>query len=540
MLAFNAVTKQQGSRILFSNASFQINPGDKIGLVGPNGAGKTTIFRLIMNEESTDVGNISKPERIRIGYFSQNIEDMQGRTVLEEVLSAGNLESIKSEIERLEVKLQDPNMDEDEMMRVVETYGELQQQFEAIGGYDLESRAKEILGGLGFANEDMLIDVGRFSGGWKMRVSLSKILLLMPDVLLMDEPTNHLDVESIVWLESWLQSYKGSLLMTSHDREFMNRLVTKVIEVANRAVTVYGGNYDFYEKEKAIRREQLLAAHSRQEDMLAKEEDFIARFAARASHAAQVQSRVKKLEKIDRIEIPPEERVMNFVWPEPPRGGEEVVKFEGLGKVWQLEDGREKNVFSNATALVKRLDRVAVVGVNGAGKSTLLKIITGQTEATAGICKMGPSIQFGYFSQNSLDVLDPKKTIMEEVESRIPNATVGSVKSLLGAFLFSGEEVEKKISVLSGGEKSRVLLACVLANPVNFLVLDEPTNHLDIKSREVLLNAIKNFPGTVMMVSHDRYFLKEITTKVFEIDKNHLNIIDGDYAYYRELKAQGR
>lgn len=540
MLAFNAVTKQQGSRILFSNASFQINPGDKIGLVGPNGAGKTTIFRLIMNEESTDVGNISKPERVRIGYFSQNIEDMQGRTVLEEVLSAGNLESIKSEIERLEVKLQDPNMDEDEMMRVVETYGELQQQFEAIGGYDLESRAKEILGGLGFANEDMLIDVGRFSGGWKMRVSLSKILLLMPDVLLMDEPTNHLDVESIVWLESWLQSYKGSLLMTSHDREFMNRLVTKIIEVANRTVTVYGGNYDFYEKEKAIRREQLLAAHSRQEDMLAKEEEFIARFAARASHAAQVQSRVKKLEKIDRIEIPPEERVMNFVWPEPPRGGEEVVKFEGLGKVWKLEDGREKNVFSNATALVKRLDRVAVVGVNGAGKSTLLKIITGQTEATAGICKMGPSIQYGYFSQNSLDVLDPKKTIMEEVESRIPNATVGSVKSLLGAFLFSGEEVEKKISVLSGGEKSRVLLACVLANPVNFLVLDEPTNHLDIKSREVLLNAIKNFPGTVMMVSHDRYFLKEITTKVFEIDKNHLNIIDGDYAYYRELKAMGR
>lgn len=540
MLAFNAVTKQQGSRILFSNASFQINPGDKIGLVGPNGAGKTTIFRLIMNEESTDVGNISKPDRVRIGYFSQNIEDMQGRTVLQEVLSAGNLESIKSEIERLELKLQDPNMDEDEMMRVVETYGELQSQFEAVGGYDLESRAKEILGGLGFANEDMLIDVGRFSGGWKMRVSLSKILLLMPDVLLMDEPTNHLDVESIVWLESWLQSYKGSLLMTSHDREFMNRLVTKIIEVANRTVTVYGGNYDFYEKEKAIRREQLLAAHSRQEDMLAKEEEFIARFAARASHAAQVQSRVKKLEKIDRIEIPPEERVMNFVWPEPPRGGEEVVKFEGLGKIWKLDDGREKKVFSNATALVKRMDRVAVVGVNGAGKSTLLKIITGQTEATAGTCKMGPSISYGYFSQNSLDVLDPKKTIMEEVESRIPNATVGSVKSLLGAFLFSGEEVEKKISVLSGGEKSRVLLACVLANPVNFLVLDEPTNHLDIKSREVLLNAIKNFPGTVMMVSHDRYFLKEITTKVFEIDKNHLNIIDGDYAYYRELKAQGR
>ena len=537
MLAFNAVTKQQGTRILFANASFQINPGDKIGLVGPNGAGKTTVFRLIMNEETADQGTISKPDRIRIGYFSQNIENMKGRSVLAEVLSAGNLESLTSEITRLEAKLQDPNLGEDEMMSVVETYGELQAQFEAVGGYNLESNAKEILGGLGFSPEDMHVDVGKYSGGWKMRVSLAKILLLMPDVLLMDEPTNHLDVESIVWLEEWLKNYKGSLLMTSHDREFMNRLVTRVVEVANKAVTVYTGNYDFYDKEKAIRREQLIAAASRQDDMLAKEEEFIARFAARASHAAQVQSRVKKLEKIDRIEIPPEDRVMKFEWPEPPRGGEEVVKFEGLSKIWKLDDGREKNVFSNASGLVKRLDRVAVVGVNGAGKSTFLKIVTGQAEATSGICKVGPSIQFGYFSQNSLDVLDPKKTILEEVESRVPNATMGFIKSLLGSFLFSGEEVEKKISVLSGGEKSRVILACILSHPVNLLVLDEPTNHLDIKSREVLLNAIKTFPGTVMMVSHDRYFLKEITTKVFEIDKNQLNIIEGDYQHYQSFKA---
>lgn len=537
MISFNAVTKQQGSRILFANASFQINPTDKIGLVGPNGAGKTTIFRLLMNEESIDQGTISKPDKIRIGYFSQNIEDMKGRSVLDEVMSAGNLDTLKIEIARLEEKLQDPNLEEDEMMRVVETYGDLQAQFESVGGYDIESRAKEILGGLGFSNEDMQVDVGKYSGGWKMRVSLSKILLLMPDVLLMDEPTNHLDVESIIWLEDWLKNFKGSVLMTSHDREFMNRLVTRIIEVANRAMTVYSGNYDFYDKEKAIRREQLIAAASRQDDMLAKEEEFIARFAARASHAAQVQSRVKKLEKIDRIEIPAEDRVMNFVWTEPPRGGDEVVKFEGLSKIWKLDDGREKNVFSNASALVKRLDRVAVVGINGAGKSTLLKIITGQTEASAGVCKMGPSIQYGYFSQNSLDVLDPKKTILQEVESRVPNATMGFIKGLLGSFLFSGEEVEKKISVLSGGEKSRVLLACILSHPVNFLVLDEPTNHLDIKSREVLLNAIKTFPGTVMMVSHDRYFLKEITTKVFEIDKNKLNIIEGNYQYYLDFKA---
>jgi ATP-binding cassette subfamily F protein 3 len=537
MLAFNSVTKQQGSKVLFSNASFQLNPGEKVGLVGPNGAGKTTIFRLIMNEESVDQGTISKPDKIRIGYFSQNIEEMKGRSVLDEVLAAGNLERLSTEIARLEQRLQDPDLEEGEMMKVVEEYGDLQAQFEAVGGYDLEARAKEILGGLGFLTEDMSVDVGKYSGGWKMRVSLAKILLLMPDILLMDEPTNHLDVESIVWLEEWLKNFKGSVLMTSHDREFMNRLVTKIIEVANKAVTVYSGNYDFYDKEKSIRREQLIAAASRQEDMLAKEQEFIARFAARASHAAQVQSRVKKLEKIDRIEIPPEDKAMKFVWPEPPRGGEEVVKFEGLGKIWKLDDGRKKNVFSNASGLVKRLDRVAVVGVNGAGKSTLLKIITGQVEATAGVCKMGPSIQFGYFSQNSLDLLDPKKTILEEVETRVPNAGMGFIKNLLGSFLFSGEEVEKKISVLSGGEKSRVLLACILSHPVNFLVLDEPTNHLDIKSREVLLDAIKTFPGTVMMVSHDRYFLKEITTKVFEIDRHQLNIIDGDYQYYQEFKA---
>lgn len=534
MVAFNAVTKQVGTKILYANGSFQINPGDKIGLVGSNGAGKTTIFRLIMGEESPDQGTISKPERVRIGYFSQSIENMKGRSVLAEVLASGGLDKVVDQIKVYEERLQDPNLGEDEMMDVVEKYGALQEQFEAVGGYDVEPRASAILGGLGFSNEDMQMDIGQFSGGWKMRASLAKILLLMPDVLLMDEPTNHLDVESIVWLEAWLKDYKGSVLMTSHDRDFMNRLCTKTIEIANKAITVYGGNYDFYDKERQIRKEQLIAQAKRQDDMLAKEEEFIARFAARASHAAQVQSRVKKLEKIDRIEIPPEDRAMDFVWPEPPRGGDEVVKFEKLGKTYHLKDGRDRNVFNNATALVKRMDRVAVVGVNGAGKSTLLKIITKQTEASAGTCTVGPSIAVGYFSQNSLDLLNPNNTIMQEMESRVPNATIGSIKSLLGAFLFSGEEAEKKISILSGGEKSRVILACILSEPVNFLVLDEPTNHLDIKSREVLLKAIKNFPGTVMMVSHDRFFLREITTRVFEIDKNHLRTYDMTYPEYVE------
>lgn len=528
------ITKHYGNKVLYKNASFQLNPGEKAGLVGPNGAGKTTIFRLITGEEGLDEGQIAKPERTVVGYFSQNIEEMKGRSVLDEVKSAaGKLPEIQKKLAYFEAKLAEP-MDDDEMMKVLEEYGELQAEFERLGGYDLDSRAAEIITGLGISPEDHHRDTGTFSGGWKMRIALAKILILNPDVLLMDEPTNHLDLESIVWLESWLMNFKGALLMTSHDRDFMNRLVSRVIEVAHQTVTVYGGNYDFYEREKAIRKEQLIAAAKRQEDMLAKEEEFIARFAARASHAAQVQSRVKKLEKIDRIEIPTEEKAINFEWPVPPRGGDEVVKIENLSKVWKRDDGSEVNVFKNANALVKRMDRVAVVGVNGAGKSTLLKIICGHTEATSGRATLGASIEVGYFSQNSLDVLDPRNTVLDEVHSVIPTASLGYVRSLLGAFKFSGDEADKKISILSGGEKSRVVLACILAKPVNLLVLDEPTNHLDIQSREVLLEAVVNFPGTVMIVSHDRHFLRKMTTRVFRLDKHELTVYDGTWDYYLE------
>ncbi len=519
MIHFSGVTKQHGNKVLFHSGNFQLNPGEKVGLVGPNGAGKTTVFRLIVGETTPDEGRVSKPDKTVVGYYSQSIDEMRGRTVLDEVKSAaGDLSKMQTELSHLEAKLAEP-MDDDLMMKTVERYGELQAEFERLGGYDLDSRAAEVLTGLGIPPEDQGRMTETFSGGWKMRIALAKILVLQPDVLLMDEPTNHLDIESIIWLEQWLQNFKGSILMTSHDREFMNRIVKKVIEVAHKTITVYGGNYDFYEREKAIRLEQLIAAAKRQDDMLAKEEEFIARFAARASHAAQVQSRVKKLDKIDRIEIPAEEKTINFEWPVPPRGGEEVVKFQGLGKTWKTEDGREKLVFRGASGLVKRQDRIAVVGVNGAGKSTLLKIITGQTEASEGQSTIGASIEVGYFSQNSLDVLDPRSTIVEEVHSRIPNSNLGTVRSLLGAFKFSGDEVDKKISILSGGEKSRVVLATILARPVNFLVLDEPTNHLDIASREALLDAVKNFPGTVMIVSHDRHFLKEITTRVLSSTK---------------------
>ncbi|MBO9665460.1 MAG: ABC-F family ATP-binding cassette domain-containing protein [Bdellovibrio sp.] len=543
MIHLSNITKQQGNKILYRNGSFQINDGEKIGLVGLNGTGKTTIFRIITDEEGYE-GTVSKSDKTVIGYFSQNIEDMRGRSALEEVKSSiGNLGDMQKKMVEFEAKLADPDLDPDEMMKILEVYGELQGEFERLGGYDLESRAAEILTGLGIGPDDYHRPTESFSGGWKMRIALAKILVLNPQVLLMDEPTNHLDVESIIWLEEWLVNFKGAVLMTSHDRDFMNRIVGKIVEIANKTITVYGGNYDFYEKERDIRKEQLIAAAKRQEDMLAKEEEFIARFAARASHAAQVQSRVKKLEKIDRIEIPEEESEIKFVWPVPPRGGDEVVRFEGLSKIWKRDDGKEKQVFSGANALVKRMDRIAVVGVNGAGKSTLLKIIAGEVKPTDGTCVLGASINLGYFSQNSLDVLDPNMTIVDEVHSRMPTAGMGTVRSLLGAFKFSGEEAEKKISILSGGEKSRVVLATILAQPVNLLILDEPTNHLDIVSREVLLDAIKQFPGTVMIVSHDRHFLREITTRVFEVDKNQLRIYEGDYDYYihkKKLEAAGK
>ncbi|MES2965961.1 MAG: ABC-F family ATP-binding cassette domain-containing protein [Bdellovibrionota bacterium] len=540
MIHLSGIAKGFGSKTLYRDGSFQVNPGDKIGLVGPNGAGKTTLFRMMVGEDRPDEGTVSIPDKLVVGYFSQDIHDMKGRTAIEEVMSgAEKITELGKQLKKMEKQLENAaELSDDAMQALLEKYGETQAEFESRGGYDLEARAKEILTGLGIGPDDHDRMVEVFSGGWKMRIMLAKILALNPDVLLADEPTNHLDLESIIWLEEWLRNFKGAVVMTSHDRTFMNRIVTRIVEVANKSITTYGGNYDFYEKERDIRKEQLLAAHGRQQDMLAKEEEFIARFAARASHAAQVQSRVKKLDKIDRIEIPAEEQTINFEFPKPPRGGDEVVKIENLAKIWKKEDGTEKLVFKGASALVKRLDRVAVVGVNGAGKSTLLKCITGQTNPTSGTVNLGGSINVGYFSQSSLDVLNPEKTIYDEVHDRIPHSTMGYVKNLLGAFKFTGDESEKKVKILSGGEKSRVILATILANPVNLLVLDEPTNHLDIKSREVLLQAIKGFDGTVIIVSHDRHFLHQLSTRVFEVDKHQLLTYDGGFDYYLWKKAQ--
>jgi ATP-binding cassette, subfamily F, member 3 len=542
MIHFTDISKQYGSHVLYKNASFQVRPGDKIGLVGPNGAGKSTLFRLIVGEEVIDSGAINIADKLVIGYFSQDVGEMKNRTALEEVKAgAGKVSELAQKLELYEKQLEDSAVhpiSDDAMAALLEKYGETQLEFEQRGGYDLDSRAKAILTGLGIGPGDYDRPVESFSGGWKMRIALARILTLNPEVLLMDEPTNHLDMESILWLEEWLVQYQGSLVMTSHDREFMNRIVSRIVEVAHKSITTYSGNYEFYLREKEIRKEQLLAAHQKQQDMLAKEEEFIARFAARASHAAQVQSRVKKLEKIERIEIPAEEKTIRFEFPTPPRSGNDVVKLDGLGKTWVQQTGQIKKVFENVNGMVKRLDKIAVVGVNGAGKSTLLKTICGQTEPTVGTVGIGANVRIGYFSQYSLDVLHADKTIFDEVHDRIPDATIGYVRNLLGAFAFSGDDVYKKISVLSGGEKSRVVLATLLATPMNLLILDEPTNHLDIRSREVLLKAIQEYDGTVLLVSHDRHFLKSIANRVFEVNHGELKIYEGNYEYYLSQKPK--
>jgi ATP-binding cassette subfamily F protein 3 len=535
MIHLSNITKQHGSQILFRDASFQILPGSRSGLVGPNGAGKTTIFRIITGEEEADSGDISCAKRTTIGYFSQDAGEMTGRSALEEVM-AGSAETVRlaDELKEMEAAMCEPQSD-DALSALLERYGVAQEEFEHRGGYDLDTRAQTVLTGLGIGPDRFNHPVESFSGGWKMRIALAKLLTLKPDVLLLDEPTNHLDVESIVWLEEWLANdFDGALLMTSHDRDFMNRIVTRIVEVANKTVTTYGGNYDFYEREREIRLEQLLASHKRQQEMLAKEEEFIARFAARASHAAQVQSRVKKIEKIERIEIPAEERVVRFEFSEPPRSGDDVVVMDALAKEWSLPDGDVKPVFSGVSGIIKRQSKIAVVGVNGAGKSTFLKVLAGQTEPTTGSVVLGANVELGYFSQHAMDVLEPKRTVFDTVQDAMPLANRGVIMNLLGAFLFSGDAVDKKIENLSGGEKSRVVLATLLARPINFLVLDEPTNHLDIRSREMLLNALKNFSGTVVLVSHDRHFLRLLVDRVIEVDHGEMRAYEGNYEYYLE------
>jgi ATPase subunit of ABC transporter with duplicated ATPase domains len=512
MISFSRINKQYGRQVLFVDASFQLNPGEKIGLVGPNGAGKTTLFRMIVGEESPDDGDVSVPKKLTIGYFRQDVEEMSGRSVLDEAIAgSGRVGDLHHELEALQHAMGDPDR-AGEMDRILARFGQVQEDYEHLGGYALESQAREVLHGLGFDDERIDGDVGELSGGWKMRVAMARVLLGRPDVLLMDEPTNHLDIESIVWLEDFLTSLPGALLMTSHDREFMNRIVTKVAEIDGGEITVYSGNYDFYERERAIRETNREAAYARQQAMLAKEQRFIERFAAHAAKAAQVQSRVKALEKIEKIELPKRRRVVTFDFRQPPRSGEQVVTIEHVKKAY----GR-RVIYEDLNLNIRRGERWCVMGKNGAGKSTLLKMVAGSVTPDAGAVQLGASLKMGYFAQQALDLLDPDLTIEEQLQRDFPNESIGVLRSLAGAFQFSGDDVDKKIRALSGGEKTRLVMARMLLDPPNFLVLDEPTNHLDLATKQMLVDALDDYEGTMLFVSHDRTFLRGLSNRVLEL-----------------------
>lgn len=538
MINVSNVTKYMGGVALYTGASFQIYGGEKVGLIGPNGVGKTTFFRIITGEERPDEGSVSIQNNVRIAYFSQNVSEMKGRSAIHEVINGNErVSNLAERLKHYEEKLCDPNLEPSEMECILEKMGDDQTEYEKLGGFDIESNAQTILTGLGIMPEDHSKPVEDFSSGWKMRIALAKVLIVMPDLILMDEPTNYLDMETILWLESWLQNFKGAILMTTHDRDFMNSVVKKIVEVANGRVTTFSGNYDFYEQEKAIRVRNNESEYNRQQSMMKKEEDFIARFKARASHASQVQSRVKMLEKLERVELIPDEEEIRILLPEIQRGGNDVAIIKSLGKNWKRTDGSEKVVFSGLSAVVHRQDKIAVVGINGAGKSTFLRVFCNQIPASSGEIVIGPSITIGYFGQSTIEELDPNATIFQIVQNKLPQANDGTIRNLLASFLFKGDEVFKRIRILSGGEKTRVILSFLLSTPYNCIVLDEPTNHLDIRSREVLLDALKRYQGTIILVSHDRFFLREITNRVFEVDHGKISIYEGNYRYYLECKG---
>ena len=512
MISFSKISIQYGKQLIFVDASFQLNPGEKVGLVGPNGSGKTTLFRMVVGEESPDEGEVSVPKKLTVGYFRQDVEEMSGRPVLDEAIAgSGRLGDLHHELEDLHAAMNDPSRAGD-MDRILARFGEVQEEYEHLDGYALEAQAREVLHGLGLKDDQIDGDVGALSGGWKMRVALARVLLGRPDALLMDEPTNHLDLESIIWLEQFLKSYEGALLMTSHDREFMNRIVSKIAEIDEGEITVYTGNYDFYDRERAIRESNQQAAFARQQSMLAKEQRFIDRFKTHAAKAAQVQSRIKALDKIEKIELPKKRQVVKFEFRTPPRSGDQVAVIENLYKSYGA-----RVIYQGFNLTIRRGERWAVMGRNGAGKTTLLKMIAGASEPDSGSVRLGASLNMGYFAQQSLDVLDADLTILEQLQNDFPQDGIGSLRTLAGAFQFSGDDVDKKIRALSGGEKSRLAMARMLYNPPNFLVLDEPTNHLDLATKEMLVEKLKDFEGTMIFVSHDRTFLRGLGSRVLEL-----------------------
>ncbi len=527
MIRLDSVSRQHGKQILFLEASCAINRGEKVGLVGPNGAGKSTIFRLVTRQEEPDGGVVAVDRGTTIGYFSQDVGDMAGETVLAATLAgAGEVSRVGARLAELEAGMGDPAR-ADELEAMILEFGEVQARYEELGGYQLEARAREILAGLGFAPEVIDHDVAALSGGWKMRVALARILLMRPDALLLDEPTNHLDLESILWLEGFLKGYAGALVMTSHDRDFLNRIVGKIIDIDAGELVTYTGNYDFYVAQRAMREAQAEAAYARQQAMLAKEQAFIDRFKARASHAAQVQSRVKKLEKIETVEPPIQRKKLRFDFPAAARSGDDVIKLTAVSKAYGT-----RAIFNEFELLVRRRERWCVMGVNGAGKSTLLKLVAGTASVDRGTVTVGAGVKVGYFAQHAMELLEPEKTVWDTLVTAFPRASLGSLRTLAGVFGFSGDAIEKRARALSGGEKARLVLALMLYEPPNLLVLDEPTNHLDLDTKEMLIEALGGYEGTLLMVSHDRAFLRALSNRTLELLPEGPVVYGGGYGEY--------
>src|SRR5690348_6194263 len=529
MIALDAVSKGYGGQQLLQDCTWRIGRGERIGLVGPNGAGKTTLCRILASVEETDAGRVHRDTGVTVGYLPQEVTTGEDRTVLAEALSGfDEVWRLEAELESLATRMAGPGAAPD----LTETYGAIQHRSEARGGYRLEAEAKIILGGLGFSPEGVHRPLAGYSGGWRMRAALARLLLLRPDLLLLDEPTNHLDLESLQWLENFLAAYEGSVVIVSHDRYFLNRMVTAIAELASGAVTLYQGDYDHFLMEREARQALREAQARNQAKRIAEIERFIERFRYKATKARQVQSRVKMLDRLERIETDAAARRIHFSFPQPPRTGRLVARLTGIHKAYG-----DNVVYAGVDFQVERGDRVALVGVNGAGKSTLLKMLAGTLAFDAGERVLGSHVEVQYYAQHQLDALDPTRTVLEEIELAAPEAQISRLRTILGSFLFSGDTVEKKVGVLSGGEKARLALAKMLARPAALLCMDEPTNHLDLASKEVLEEALSGFTGTIVFISHDRYFINRIATQVVEVEHGQLATHLGSYDDYLDHKA---